>query len=541
MHGLELKFHVPSGQQAALAQELRRRGGRRTRLLARYFDTADGVLGAHAVSLRLGREGRRWVQTLEASGSSAVHRLEHEVVLRVPAGTEPVPDPARHDGSPAGERLRKLLKDAAAPALVERFTTDIMRTAARLQTAGTTIDAALDAGLLRAGDRELPVCELELELIDGGSGPLFALAAAWRAHGGLWLDTRSKAERGADLAEGRVFGPPVKAWPPVLTRDMSGHAVVQAAVAAVQYQVLGNASDVAAGSLDEEHVHQLRIGLRRLRTALRELGPLAAGVDPAWEERLAGTFGRLGAIRDDETVASAVRPMLEQAHAPRLRWTSRSPQAEAGAIVREGAFQDTLLDLLRWTLEDPAATQPASHATPTPLTPLTPPTLPAAAGAAGAAGAAARAPATQNKLVAPSPPCAPSASAAAGRAHAEQRLAALHRQVVRQGRRFADLPAEEQHRVRKRLKRLRYLAELVASWWPEKAVRGYLKRLSPAQEALGRHNDVVVATDRFLADAQIDASSYFAAGYLRARQEQTATEAQAALAAVRRARRFWKD
>lgn len=79
----------------------------------------------------------------------------------------------------------------------------------------------------------------------------------------------------------RRFGPPVKARPPVLTHDMSGHAVAQAAVCAALDKVLGNASEVGAGSGDEEHVHQLRIGLRRLRTALRELGPLAEGADPA--------------------------------------------------------------------------------------------------------------------------------------------------------------------------------------------------------------------------------------------------------------------
>ena len=491
MHELELKFQVPPELRRSLAQELQRHGGRRTRLLARYFDTPEGLLGAHAVSLRLRREGRRWVQTLKAAGKNAVHRLEHEVVLRVPAGTEPALDLARHDGTPAGELLRQLLKDAAEPALVEHFATDITRLAARLHPPGATVEAALDIGVLRAGDQETPVCELELERIDGDVGALFALAAGWRAHGGLWLDTRSKARRGADLVQRRRFGPPVKARAaPVLTHDMSGHAVAQAAVSAALDQVLGNASEVGAGSDDEEHVHQLRIGLRRLRTALRELGPLAEGVEPAWEERLAHAFGRLGALRDDDAVANAVRPLLEQAHAPRLRWTPRPGPADAAAIVREDAFQDTLLALLRWTLDDAAAP-------------------------------------------------APGVSAADARAHAEKRLSRLHRQVGQAGRRFPDLPTEQQHRVRKRLKRLRYLAELVCTWWPGKPVRRYLKRLAPAQDALGHHNDVIVATERFMADAQVDPSSYFAAGYLRARQAQTATDAGAVLMKIWQTRPFW--
>jgi triphosphatase len=80
----------------------------------------------------------------------------------------------------------------------------------------------------------------------------------------------------------------------------------------------------------------------------------------------------------------------------------------------------------------------------------------------------------------------------------------------------------------------------VSSWWPQKAVRRYLKRLTPAQDALGRHNDVIVATDRFRADAEREPASYFAAGYLLAHQVRTAADAHAALAGVKDARRFWK-
>ena len=491
MHEFVLRFQVLPGLRAALTRELQRQGGRRTRLQAKYFDTPDGLLSGHALSLRLCREGRRWIQSLKAGGKNAAHRIEHEVPLRVPAGTDPALDLGRHDGTRAGELLRRLLNDASEAVLVERFASEVTRLSVRLQRPGATVEAALDIGVLRAGDREAPVCELELELIEGDLGQVFELAAEWRARGGLWLDTRSKARRGANLAEGRDFGPPVKSSPPVLTNDMSGHAMVLAAVSAAQHQVLGNASEVGAGSRDEEHVHQLRVGLRRLRTALRELGPLAHGADPAWEGRLAAAFARLGAIRDDDTVANAVRPMLERAHAPRLRWTPRTSDADAVGIVRDEAFQDAMLALLRWTLADQA---PIEHG----------------------------------------------ATPADARTQVEQRLSALHRQLATGGRRFPELPTEEQHRVRKRLKRLRYLSELVSAWWPEKAVRRYLKRLAPAQDALGHYNDIIVATERFLADAQVDPSSYFAAGYLRAQQQHTATAVQGVLKEAKRILPFWK-
>jgi triphosphatase len=492
MHELELKFQVPPELRASLTHELLRHGGRRMHLLARYFDTPEGLLGSHAVSLRLRHEGRRWVQTLKAAGRNAVHRLEHEVVLRVPAGTEPALDLGRHDGTPAGDQLRALLKDVPGPALAERFATDITRLAAQLRTPAGTVEAAFDIGAVRAGERAAPVCELELELVEGDAAAVFEMAALWRAHGGLWLDTRSKARRGADQAEGRDFGPPVKARPPLLTSDMSGDAVVRAAVNAALDQVLGNASEVGAGSRDEAHMHQLRVGLRRLRTALRELGPLARGVDPVWEEQLADAFRCLGALRDDNAVAAAVQPLLERVRAPRMRWTAQTTGIDPAVIVRHGPLQDTLLSLLRWGLDDHAcATSPVSPED--------------------------------------------------ARAHVKERLARLHRQVDKSGRRFPDLAPQEQHRVRKRLKRLRYVAELVSSWWPRKAVRRYLKRLTTAQDALGHHNDVVVAADRFRADAECEPASYFAAGYLLAHRDRTAADAHAALADVKDARRFWKD
>ena len=130
MHELELKFQVPPELRASLTHELQRRGGRRTRLLARYFDTPEALLGTHAVSLRLRHQGRRWVQTLKAAGLNAVHRLEHEVPVRVPAGTEPALDVQRHHGTPPGDLLAELLTGQAASSLVEFFSTDITRWAA---------------------------------------------------------------------------------------------------------------------------------------------------------------------------------------------------------------------------------------------------------------------------------------------------------------------------------------------------------------------------------------------------------------------------
>ena len=51
---------------------------------------------------------------------------------------------------------------------------------------------------------------------------------------------------------------------------------------------------VGWGSLHPDHIHQLRVGIRRLHTALRELDGLTDAIDPAWESALVQTFRALG-------------------------------------------------------------------------------------------------------------------------------------------------------------------------------------------------------------------------------------------------------
>jgi inorganic triphosphatase YgiF len=492
MRELEIRFHVPPDSLQSLRQELRRHGARLTRMTAHYFDTPGDALSGRQMSLRLRKEGRRWFQTLKTERSSSVDRFEHNVALRVLSGTMPVLDIARHDGTEAGARLREVLGGATAEALVERCTTDVTRLACQLPTPGATVEAALDMGIFCSGERRQPICELELEHRSGDIATLFALARLWRRHGGLWLDARPKAMRGATLVKGLAHGTPVRARAPVLERDMDGSRLLRTVMLSTLDQVLGNASELAAGSSDPEHVHQLRVGVRRLRTVLRELAPLSEGFESGWGPALSDSFAQLGAIRDDHTVAVAVRPLLERAGAPKLAWCPVDAVDDPGTVVRADSFQDTLLDLLRWALSEPASAAP-KHA-----------------------------PREARRCLV-------------------ERLSRLHRQVTRGGKAFEQLPEAKQHQVRKRLKRLRYLAEWAGAMWAHKAMQRYLRRLLPAQDALGHHHDVTVAAAKFLADAQQDPLSLFAAGYLKAYEAVTARQAHAALAQVTRARCFWKD
>ena len=516
---IEFKFCIPPDRLKAVDTALRRGAVVRTRLQARYFDTADQRLVADGMVLRLRKEGRRWMQTVKAAGDNALHRLEHNVDLGTGAAA-PAIDPARHAGTPVGERLARLLQpaDGAPVPLVERQSTDIVRLTRDLRVSGrggAVVEMALDVGkvVVHAGtpaQRTSPVCELELELKSGDVQGLVALARRWSQQHGLWFSTVSKAESGMRRLAEQETVPAVKAEAPRFpAHDLDGRDLQQAVVASCLDQMLPNASEIAAGSTDEEQIHQLRIGIRRLRTALRELAGLDADTSrfdaATWEPPLVDAFRALGDLRDREQVVKLAQPQLREAGAPEVDPLVSDAGAAAsalkpGEIVRAPSFQDVLVSLIGFT----AATLPSSGSAPL--------------------------------------------AADEARQQLHDRLQRLHKQAVRDGRRFESLATEHQHRARKRLKRLRYLAEFVAPLFAEAegekkkkgAAERYLKALRPAQDALGEFNDEAVALALYREVASRDPRAWFAVGWFSARRAAVAKACRKALETIGEAPRFWK-
>jgi triphosphatase len=495
----ELKFQVDAQQRAAVEAAVARGRSQRTRLQARYFDTADGALAAQKLVLRVRKEGKNWIQTAKAPADGPLQRHEHNVDLRTERASEvPPPRIERHEGTPVGALIAKALRAAghepADAVLVPLYLTDIRRTLREMRTGDAQVELAFDRGEVRAGEHLHAVCELEIELKGGSPQSVLELARRWCMRYGLWLDTVSKSARGERLAKGVDYGEPVKAEAPKLSGDPSGVQVFRAVLNSCLAQILPNASEVAAGSADPEHVHQLRVGIRRLRTALREMAELAPSIDPAWEPALVDAFRALGRQRDREHLQQTVQPQIEAVGGPSVALHEGSPGDSSPApaeVVRSAAFQLVLMSLIEASLpeEEPAGEQPEP-------------------------GAPARKP-------------------------LRARLSKLHRQVVRDGRRFDALEVEEQHRVRKRLKRLRYLGEFVAPLFGHGAKR-YLKELRPAQDALGTHNDAAMAIAAYRDAAQRDGRAWFAVGWLAARQPASALECRDALGKIADAPPFWK-
>ena len=494
----ELKFQVAEHQRAAVEAAVVRGRSRRTRLQATYYDTADGALAAHGVVLRLRKEGKLWVQTAKGPADGTLERHEHNVVLgALPAAQQPAPQLDRHAGTAVGDLIGKALaksepevKDAA---LVPLYRTDVRRITREMRTGDARVELAFDQGEVRADANSHPICELEIELKQGSPQSMLVLAQRWRSRYGLWLDTVAKSSRGERLARGESYGQATRASPPRYETDPSGPGVFRSVLGTCLAQILPNAAELAAGSPEAEHVHQLRVGIRRLRTALRDMADFAPPLDPGWEAALVEAFRALGRQRDQDHLKHTVQPGMAKVGGPPVAWDDiRAELAPPEAIVKVGAFQTALLAFIAASLPDESDSGQSLPHDPV-------------------------------------------------RKALRSRLSKLHRQVTRDGSRFDSLDVAEQHRVRKRLKRLRYLAEFVAPLFDKHDVKRFLKRLGPAQDALGAHNDAAGAIQAYRELAEHEGPAWFAVGWLSARQPHSAGACRSALARVADAKPFWKS
>ena len=500
MPEIELKFGLTEAAAAAVASALRARDATTEAIESRYWDSADRRLARAALSLRLRRTTGGWEQTVKAAGASPAERLEETVARPGDWDEAPIPELWLHAGSAAGRLLDAALAKGAGKAapLALVHTTVLRRSTVRVGIDGADLEVALDRGSVRAGERSLPLCEVEVELKHGDVGAMVAIGRAGVDAHGLWLSTVSKAMRGSWLADGAGAPRAVKATPARIARGAEGPEIFRAVLRSCVDHVLANASLLAEGNVDDEVVHQLRVGLRRLRTARRELGDWRGALDDGWQAPAAQTFRKLGEYRDRKTVAASMEQQLAAAGSPdpALRPASSPGMVDPVATVRDASFQHALLDLVAFLLEP--ASRGATHD--------------AACADHDAAG-----------------------HVVAGR------LDKLHQRLQRDARRFEQLDEHARHGVRKRLKRLRYLCELVAPMYKRRRVERFLDTLEPAQDELGRYVDLLVATD--LAHEVVDsgdARAWFNVGWFKAQVPRAIEHCGKSLRRVVDADPYWR-
>lgn len=503
---VELRLRLPRAALDALGEHpalhaARRGRARRVVLATTYFDTPDHALAQRAIALRVRRERGGWVQAVKGQGMCAgglAQRSEDEWNLG--RGTRrPSPDLALLASTPLGRAAARAVRGRAiGPVLA----TVIERTMLPLAFAdGTTAVAAIDVGRVRAsvGKRtSTAICELELELARGDVARLFELALALCADLPLAVEPRSKAQRGYALLANAPAAPR-RADAPDYPKDASAGVAASAILRSTLEQIEGNADGVATAD-DPEWIHQMRVGLRRLRSALALLRPLAGDA----ELRAVATEARwiadlLGTARDLDVFASETLPPLAAAAgaaaealaplAEDVRRRIAQARAEASAAVRSPRFQRLLLALGAL-----------------------------AASVAGLGGA-------------------PSA-----RGFAQDALGRRHKQLVRAGAALADGSPDERHRARIAAKKLRYAAEFFAASFPGPRGEAYRLALAGLQDVLGRLND---ASSAAVLAAEVGGAhspgAALVAGWAAARVVGEERALRRAWKRFRDAKPFWKD
>lgn len=454
---IELKLAVTSGRLADVRRRLAGGNLRRAKIDDIYFDTPSLLLRQHGLVLRMRRDGGQWLQTLKVADRGArvvSERGEWEAVLG--SGKErPSLDLAQLESTP----LRALVDGGLrADALAAVFRTRFVRRRATVPHRASTIEVALDDGELiaRNGDHteRQRVAEVELELKAGTPADVLDFAWTFCARGRgqpvLVPSLRSKAERGHALASGSAL-PVARAsasgFAKLMSRDIGTADALRAVVRHALAIVVANA-DALRGTPSIEHLHQARVALRRMRSAIRLLDARATQVPRSLVSQLGKLAHLLGDARDCDVLLDTTLPTILEAAdgdasdrrelqkcATRLHTRATD---DAVAAVSSRRFARLVLALAQWA----ASASPPS-----------------------------------DRLA----------------DNAQTLLQPLADTVAEGGREFAGLSRRDQHRVRIHVKRLRYALDLLRYTLPAKSAADYIDALARLQDTLGELNDAAVA------------------------------------------------
>ncbi len=515
MNEIELKFTIdePTARQFWTRGQISKlMSGQPTSsmLKSTYLDTPDHVLWEAGIVLRLRRDGRCWIQTVKTKGQihGGLSQVE-EFEIPAPGGManlEAIADRSLR------EHITKLVNGTPLSPVCE---TVMKRTRGEVCLEdGTRAMLSLDVGEIRTAQRHQELCEVEIELLDGRVEGLFDIAHEIFPNGGLTFSKLSKGARGYMLArEGRID---------VAVAPRSAHAVAlhpkQTAEQAAR-DILRECIDQIASNIgviekldDPEGPHQLRVGLRRLRSAFAVFTPVVGGAEMARLTAEARWLGReVGRLRDLDAITNAVVVKQAEAHpdesglpflAEALRSEAAGVREQLRAILIDGRTQAMLIDLVRF-VETRAWIKTSD------------------------VGQAARMQAPVRKL-------------------ARAALARRWVEVGKRARHLANLTPAQRHELRKELKKLRYAVEFFAPLFPTKRARRFLQCLKDLQVAFGDLNDVVVmkklfanSHPRFAHDPGLQRPIGWVIGASQTRAEMQWSGTTALWRKLRKSRAFW--
>ena len=230
-----------------------------------YFDTPDLRLNKLGFSLRVRTIGIRRIQTIKAESAAAAG-------LFVRPEWEREIDSAHPAINDSNTPFSGLIAEAELAHLKPVFSVDVTRRTVLIEREDAIIEAVLDRGEIVAGGSSSPINEVELELKSGSPVPLFGLARELDKTAPVRLGVLTKSERGYMLGTG-VTEKPVKTGPLQLRPEVTTAEAFQTIVGSCLRQFrLNEAMLLRSGNAGA--LHQARVALRRLRSALSTFKPV---------------------------------------------------------------------------------------------------------------------------------------------------------------------------------------------------------------------------------------------------------------------------
>ncbi len=509
---VEIKLEIAPAQRARLRDspwfgELAATA-RRENLVSTYFDTRERKLRRKGISLRVRRVGDKRVQTIKARGT-AISREESEREIH-----GDTPDLELAVDTALGPLVSKKLERSLEPV----FEVDVHRTSFPLRTTSGEIEVAIDEGEIRGAGGVAPISEIELELKEGEPRALVDAARRLASEAPVSYGIRSKADRGYALLEHHgaepVFAEDIELDETVTVQD----AFREIGLSCLRHAALNEAAVRAA---DPEGVHQMRVGLRRLRAAVSLFKEMLDDDETETvKTRLRWLTDQLGPARDyDVFVTETVEPMKQsdphESELSRLEAVLDEKREEkfsdtASAVASDRAHE-VVLEAALWLIDGHWASAPGE----------------------------------------------PARELREGRMkpRASDILTRRTRKIVKRLKRLEELDPRQRHELRIAVKKLRYGTQFFASLFPgtKSARKKLVKELKQLQDALGALNDIRVhdglssqvardVRESTKGEAAGDAS--FAAGLVTGQEElkqrTLVSEATKCGGKLARAPRFWE-
>ena len=416
---------------------------KRRRVHQTYYDTPDNRLAQHGLTVYETRILRKTTLTVRQTpdAKDSVDTAHEWTGITTPGAFDFA---TLIDTPETAETLAQF-----ASTLTPYVSIDTSQRQWSVQIRSVQVDVVLEDGTLSTGadtaQRTTPLCELELRLTTGQPAALYGVARLLSRQLRLHPTQGSPLQRAMAL-QSKALAKPVKARRVKIDPKSSAIAVFKYVAWLCMDHLQAN-EDGVFGPDNVEFIHQARVALRRLRTALRLFNTeLPVGFSDKWCQAWRDVGEQLGYARNWDVFCSDMLPAIA------------TDLGDHPDVLHLKEFAQQKRD------EAHAQTQQWLHGRRYSLTMI------------AFCEALLTLPERKDDRI---------------DSFADKALKKRHKRFCRGARVAHTLTGEERHEVRIDLKKLRYTLDFFESLYPQKQLQPFLEGLAETQELLGHMNDLV--------------------------------------------------